>query len=189
MSTIITISSAWNVTHLIVKLANLSPGGASEGNDTEDQLLEVAHLIDFAVADSTDLSQHDSSLMIFQASPIEVIEVEAPDPLSRAFHVSCRLPSLPLMSQSAVEKVTKNLNNAFSSLGCMSITKGSVSAIEAVQLYMEEAINETMSDTFGQDMRLVRNTVRIDEWLFIHLPSSESNDIHTVWHPSRVVEM
>lgn len=189
MSTDISISSTWEVTHLIVQLASLSSGGAIAENDTEDQLLEVAHLTDFAVADRTDLSQDDSRLMIFQASPIEVIEVETSDPLSRAFHVSCRLPSLPLMSQTAVDQVTKNLNNAFSSLGCMSITKGAVSAIEAVQLYMEDAVNETMSDTFGQDMRLVRNTVRIDEWLFIHLPSSESNDIHTVWHPSHVVEM
>lgn len=128
------------------------------------------------------LTPDNSRLAVFESVPIVSRYLGHEADVER-YSICCSVPRLPLNCEAAIEIVTHNLITGMKQFETMLIAEGSIGAIEAVQVYMEKAVNETLSNTFGQELWAVHHCVDIADWLSFEIPTHSALPTYTIADP------
>ncbi|MCL6442745.1 MAG: hypothetical protein K6T83_04685 [Alicyclobacillus sp.] len=189
INTTFNVSTQWTVSEQEVNLLDLSAlrdlSDLNQDNLTvETRLMWVAKITGHRVSYETELTPNASRVMIYRPTPIKVREMPRAGAAISNYTVSCRLPSMPLGSEGAVEQLARNLTRGMEIFESMAIAEGDIRAIEAVQVYMEKAVNETISNSFGQEITVVCHRVDIEEWVYVQLPTASGIPVYTIWKSS-----
>lgn len=104
----------------------------------------------------------NSRCVILEWSVIQAVEVPEPSISDRIYDVYCRLPAIPVDSDGEAKQLTRKFSNIINALQTKDFVAEDISAVEAVQAYLEKAINEALSDSMAKELKVCRQVGNID---------------------------